>query len=75
MAMILYKYYVDTEAYENYTGRSLSPAVHTKYRDPLYSTNIYPISIIRARYGEDYVDVWETEIDVKWKPINWEALA
>lgn len=74
MAVVkLYKYKVDTEAYED-MGAVVSQAVHTRYRNPLYTTELYPISCVRARYGDDYVDVWEAEIEVDWKPVDWKKL-
>lgn len=70
MAVItLYKYKVDTEAYED-SGATVSESVHTRYRNPLYTANLYPVTCLVARYGADYVDVWKLEVDGEWECVS-----
>lgn len=73
MAIVsIYKVVIDLDTYESDTGNYVSATTHSRHRDPLYTTSIYQASSLRARYGEDYVDVYYTEIDdEKWEEYSW----
>ena len=72
MAVIkLYKYSVDTDLYESDCDVFVREAIHSRYRNPLYTTSLYQVATVRDKYGDDYVDVYEAEIDIDWEPVDW----
>jgi len=70
LAIKLYRYVVRTEDYED-AGFTVSEATHARYKKPLYTTSIYQVFCLKARYGEEYVSVCEADIDVEWLPVTW----